>query len=115
MSNLIAARVQMGNSLAFHIAFVVLAMGMPLMLCIAEGLALWHKDPVWMAIARRWSKAVAMIFIIGAVYGTAISFELGLLWRSYTPFACAITSPRFVFRCSLFFARDNLLVSLLLY
>ena len=45
MSNLIAARVQMGNSLAFHIVFVVLAMGMPLMLCIAEGLALWRKDP----------------------------------------------------------------------
>src|SRR5260370_39711668 len=46
MSNLIAARVQMGNSLAFHIVFVVLPMGMPLMLCIAEVLALWRKDPV---------------------------------------------------------------------
>src|SRR5437588_10216641 len=103
MSNLIAARVQMGNSLAFHIAFVVLAMGMPLMLCIAEGLALWHKDPVWMAIARRWSKAVAMIFIIGAVSGTVISFELGLLWPSYTQFAGSIIGPLFAFEGIFFF------------
>ena len=46
MSNLIAARVQMGNSLAFHIIFSVLSIGMPLMLCIAEGLGLWHSDLV---------------------------------------------------------------------
>ncbi|HEY6408119.1 MAG TPA: cytochrome ubiquinol oxidase subunit I, partial [Ktedonobacteraceae bacterium] len=44
----------MGNSLAFHIVFVVLALGMPLLLCIAEGLGLWHKDPDWMLLARRW-------------------------------------------------------------
>jgi len=114
MSNLIAARVQMGNSLAFHIAFVVLAMGMPLMLCIAEGLALWHKDPVWMAIARRWSKAVAMIFIIGAVSGTVISFELGLLWPSYTQFAGAIIGPLFAFE-GIFFFTEAIFLGIYLY
>ncbi|TMB83007.1 MAG: cytochrome ubiquinol oxidase subunit I [Chloroflexi bacterium] len=114
MSNLIAARVQMGNSLAFHIAFVVLAMGMPLMLCIAEGLALWHKDPVWMAIARRWSKAVAMIFIIGAVSGTVISFELGLLWPSYTQFAGSIIGPLFAFE-GIFFFTEAIFLGIYLY
>src|SRR5437879_8330403 len=103
MSNLIAARVQMGNSLAFHIAFVVLAMGLPLLLCIAEGLALWHKDPVWMAIARRWSKAVALIFVIGAVSGTVISFELGLLWPTYMKFAGSVIGPLFAFEEIMFF------------
>src|SRR6266566_1901587 len=114
MSNLIAARVQMGNSLAFHIAFVVLTMGMPLMLCIAEGLALWHKDPVWMAIARRWSKAVAMIFIIGAVSGTVISFELGLLWPSYTQFAGSIIGPLFAFE-GIFFFTEAIFLGIYLY
>ncbi len=103
MSNLIAARVQMGNSLAFHIIFSVLSIGMPLMLCIAEGLALWHKDPVWMAIARRWSKAVALIFVIGAVSGTVISFELGLLWPTYINYAGEIVGPLFAFEGIFFF------------
>src|SRR6266571_2661287 len=103
MSNLIAARVQMGNSLAFHIIFSVLSIGMPLMLCIAEGLALWHKDPVWMAIARRWSKAVALIFVIGAVSGTVIPFELGLLWPTYMKFTGAIIGPLFAFEGIMFF------------
>jgi cytochrome d ubiquinol oxidase subunit I len=103
VSNLIAARVQMGNSLAFHIIFSVLSIGLPLMLCTAEGLALWHKDPVWMAIARRWSKAVALILIIGAVSGTVISFELGLLWPSYINFAGSIIGPLFAFEGIFFF------------
>src|SRR5436305_9669471 len=106
MSNLIAARVQMGNSLAFHIAFVVLAVGLPLMLCIAEGLALWRKDPVWMAIARRWSKAVALIFVIGAVSGTVISFELGLLWPTYIKYTGAVVGPLVIFEGILFLSED---------
>src|SRR6266700_5106992 len=114
MSNLIAARVQMGNSLAFHIAFVVLSIGMPLMLCIAEGLALWHKDPVWMAIARRWSKAVALIFIIGAVSGTVISFELGLLWPSYINFTGQIVGPLFAIE-GIFFFVEAIFLGIYLY
>src|SRR5437899_10882409 len=103
MSNLIAARVQMGNSLAFHIIFVVLAMGMPLMLCIAEGLALWRKDPVWMLLARRWSKAVALIFIIGAVSGTVISFALVRLWPTYINYTGRILGRLFAIEGTLFF------------
>jgi cytochrome bd ubiquinol oxidase subunit I len=45
MSNLIVGRVQMGNSLTFHIIFSVLSISMPLLLCIAEELGLWNKDP----------------------------------------------------------------------
>jgi cytochrome bd-type quinol oxidase subunit 1 len=44
MSDLLAARAQMGTSLAFHIIFASLGVGLPLLLCIAEGLALWRKD-----------------------------------------------------------------------
>ncbi len=114
MSNLIAARVQMGNSLAFHIVFSVLAIGMPLMLCIAEGLALWHKDPVWMLIARRWSKAVALIFIIGAVSGTVISFELGLLWPTYINYTGQIVGPLFAIE-GIFFFTEAIFLGIYLY
>jgi cytochrome d ubiquinol oxidase subunit I len=114
MSNLLAARVQMGNSLAFHIIFSVLSIGLPLLLCIAEGLALWRKDPVWMAIARRWSKAVALIFVVGAVSGTVISFELGLLWPTYINYTGAIVGPLFAFE-GIFFFTEAIFLGIYLY
>jgi len=109
MSNLIAARIQMGNSLGFHIIFSVLSIGMPLMLCIAEGLGLWRKDPEWMLLARRWSKAVLLIFIVGAVSGTVISFELGLLWPSYINYTGAIVGPLFAIEGIFFFVEASFL------
>ncbi len=114
MSNLIAARIQMGNSLGFHIIFSVLSIGMPLLLCIAEGLGLWRKDPTWMLLARRWSKAVALIFIIGAVSGTVISFELGLLWPSYINFAGSIIGPLFAIE-GIFFFVEAIFLGIYLY
>jgi cytochrome bd ubiquinol oxidase subunit I len=114
MQSLLAARVQMGNSLAFHIIFSVLSVGLPLLLCIAEGLALWHKDPVWMAIARRWSKAVALIFVIGAVSGTVISFELGLLWPTYIKYSGAVVGPLFAFE-GIFFFTEAIFLGIYLY
>ena len=84
MSDLLAARAQMGTSLAFHIIFSALGVGLPLLLCIAEGLALKTKNPVWMMLTRRWARAAAILFAIGAVSGTILSFELGLLWPTYT-------------------------------
>jgi cytochrome bd ubiquinol oxidase subunit I len=72
MSTLLAARAQMGTSLVFHIIFSVLGVGLPLLLCIAEGLAIQRKDPVWMTLARRWGKSAVIIFAIGAVSGTIV-------------------------------------------
>src|SRR2546430_5726680 len=90
MSDLLAARAQMGTSLAFHIIFSALGVGLPLLLCIAEGLALWRKDPGWMALTRRWTKGFAILFAVGAVSGTVISFELGLLWPTYIKYSGSI-------------------------
>jgi cytochrome bd-type quinol oxidase subunit 1 len=65
MSDLLAARAQMGTSLAFHIIFASLGVGLPLLLCLAEGLALWRTDTTWMTLTRRWTKAFALLFAIG--------------------------------------------------
>ena len=80
----------MGTSLGFHIVFAVLGVGMPLLMSVAEGLALWRHDDAWMVLARRWSKAFGILFAVGAVSGTVLSFELGLLWPRFMAFSGGI-------------------------
>ena len=103
MSDLLAARAQMGTSLAFHIIFSVLGVGLPLLLCIAEGFALRNKDAVLMVLTHRWTKAFAVLFAIGAVSGTIISFELGLLWPTYTKYSGSIIGIPFALEGFAFF------------
>jgi len=80
----------MGTSLGFHIVFAVLGVGLPLLMFVAEGLWLWRRDPGWLELARRWSKAFGILFAVGAVSGTALSFELGLLWPGFMAFSGSI-------------------------
>lgn len=80
MSDILAARWQMAVTLGFHIVFACLGVGLPVLLLVAEALAIRRRDPVLAAIARRWSKVFAVLFAVGAVSGTVLSFELGVLW-----------------------------------
>lgn len=84
------ARATMGTSLGFHIVFAVLGVGMPVLMAVAEGLALWRNDRTWMLLARRWASAFGILFAVGAVSGTVLSFELGLLWPRFMAFSGAI-------------------------
>src|SRR6202158_2906236 len=90
MDNATLARATMGTSLGFHIVFAVLGVGLPLLMCVAEGLALRRHDQAWMVLARRWSKAFGILFAVGAVSGTVLSFELGLLWPRFMAFSGGI-------------------------
>src|SRR6202158_6137842 len=90
MDNAALARGTMCTSLAFHIVFAVLGVGMPLLMSVAEGLALWRHDEAWMVLARRWSRAFAILFAVGAVSGTVLSFELGLLRPRFMAFSGGI-------------------------
>ena len=83
MSDLLAARSQMAMSLAFHIIFAVVGIGMPVLMVIAE--RRWQKtgDPICLDLAKRWAKGTAILFAVGAVSGTVLSFELGLLWPKF--------------------------------
>jgi len=80
LTNLEAARAQMAVSLGFHIVFASLGIGLPLMLLVAEAFAIRRDDAVWMALAKRWAKAFGILFAVGAVSGTVLSFALGLFW-----------------------------------
>ena len=95
MSNLLAARSQMAMSLAFHIIFAVIGIGLPLMMVIAEGAWLRTGDGIYKVLARRWAKGAAILFAVGAVSGTVLSFELGLLWPGFMKFAGSIIGMPF--------------------
>jgi cytochrome bd ubiquinol oxidase subunit I len=77
---LLAARSQMAFTLGFHIVLACLGMGLPTMVLIANAIGLRRGDPVALLLARRWSTVMAVTFAVGAVTGTVLSFEMGLLW-----------------------------------
>ncbi len=87
MSDLLFARSQMAMSLAFHILFAVAGMSMPLLMVLAETRWLRTGDPGWKDLAQRWAKGTAVLFAVGAVSGTVLSFELGLLWPGFMEWA----------------------------
>ncbi len=95
MTDLLAARSQMAMSLAFHIIFAVMGIGMPLLMVLAEHRWIRTRDPAWLDLAKRWSKGTAILFAVGAVSGTVLSFELGLLWPAFMEYAGAIIGMPF--------------------
>jgi len=90
MSDILAARLQMATSLAFHILFAVVGIALPLMMIIAEAMWLRTREPAYRVLAQRWAKGAAILFAVGAVSGTVLAFELGLLWPRFMGFAGSI-------------------------
>jgi cytochrome d ubiquinol oxidase subunit I len=82
-SNLLAARNQMGFTLGFHIVLACFGVAFPLMMLLAEYFGHRRGDEAALRLARNWSKAVAVLFAVGAVTGTVLSFEFGLLWPRF--------------------------------
>src|SRR5881296_312850 len=95
MPDLLAARSQMGVSLAFHIVFAVIGIAMPVMMVVAERRWRVTGHEIYLDLAKRWAKGTAILFAVGAVSGTVLSFELGLLWPGFMRFAGAIIGMPF--------------------
>lgn len=95
MSDLLAARAQMATSLAFHILFAVAGIAMPVLMVVAEWRWRRSGDPLDLDLAKRWSKGTAILFAVGAVSGTVLSFELGLLWPAFMEYAGPIIGMPF--------------------
>ncbi len=83
-STLAPARSQMAFTLGFHIILASAGVAFPAIMLIANYRGLRHNDPDALLLARRWSHVVAVTFAVGAVTGTVISFEFGLLWPEFT-------------------------------
>ncbi|HEV2857995.1 MAG TPA: cytochrome ubiquinol oxidase subunit I [Solirubrobacterales bacterium] len=82
-SNLLAAREQMAFTLAFHIVLSCLGVALPATILVANYIGLKKNDEAAIELAKRWSKAMALTFAVGAVTGTVLSFEFGLLWPRF--------------------------------
>ncbi|MFV0140501.1 MULTISPECIES: cytochrome ubiquinol oxidase subunit I [Empedobacter] len=103
MDDFIAARSQMAMSLAFHIVFSCVGMVMPFMMAIAHYKYLRTKKEIYKGLTKAWSKGVAILFATGAVSGTMLSFELGLLFPKFMEHAGPIFGMPFSLEGTAFF------------
>ena len=92
VSDFLFARSQMGMSLAFHIVFAAIGISLPILMVFSEALYLRTGRQVFLELAKRWSRGAAILFAVGAVSGTVLSFELGLLWPGFMEKSGAIDS-----------------------
>ena len=114
MTDLLAARTQMAMSLGFHIVFAEIGVAMPLMMVLAEWR--WRRtgDAMYLDLAKRWARGTAILFAIGAVSGTVLSFELGLLWPEFMRLAGPIVGIPFSLEGFAFFT-EAIFLGLYLY
>ncbi|MDE1190790.1 MAG: cytochrome ubiquinol oxidase subunit I [Arachidicoccus sp.] len=103
MDNFMAARSQMALSLAFHIIFSCIGMVMPFFMAVSHYLWIKTDNLIYKNITRAWSKGVAIFFATGAVSGTVLSFELGLLWPEFMKHAGPIFGMPFSLEGTAFF------------
>src|SRR5205814_1914355 len=85
----------MGVSLAFHIVFAVVGIAMPVMMVVAERRWRVTGHAIYRDLAQRWARGTAILFAVGAVSGTVLSFELGLLWPGFMGLAGSIIGMPF--------------------
>lgn len=72
-----------GLTLAFHVIFATVGVGIPLMIAIAEFVGIRKKDPHYMLMAKRWTRGFVISVAVGVVTGTAISLLLALVWPNF--------------------------------
>ncbi|HMI92054.1 MAG TPA: cytochrome ubiquinol oxidase subunit I, partial [Polyangiales bacterium] len=114
MEDLLAARLQMAISLGFHIVFACIGMTMPWLMAAAQWRYLKTRAPLDLQLARAWSKGVAVFFAVGAVSGTVLSLELGLLWPGFMEHAGPIIGLPFSWEGTAFFI-EAIAIGLFLY
>lgn len=103
MEDLLAARLTMALSLGFHIIFASIGISMPFLMVISHWKWLKNKDEIYLKLTKVWSKGVAILFAIGAVSGTVLSFELGILWPEFMRHAGPIIGMPFSWEGTAFF------------
>jgi cytochrome d ubiquinol oxidase subunit I len=103
MDDFLAARLQMAFSLGFHIIFACIGMVMPFFMSVAHFYWLRTKKAVFKDVTKAWSRGVAIFFATGAVSGTVLSFELGLLWPKFMEHAGPIFGMPFSLEGTAFF------------
>src|SRR5687767_11787986 len=94
----------MAMALGFHILFAAAGIAMPVLMVAAE--IAWRRtgDPEWRTLTKVWSRGTAVLFAVGAVSGTVLSFELGLLFPGFMQKAGAVIGMPFSLEGFAFFS-----------
>lgn len=96
MEHLNAGRVLMADSLGFHILFVILGIGLPLMMSIFEFIAIRRKDNALRETTRLWSYIAGILVITGVISGTVVALQMFLIWPGILEFGGKVISPAFM-------------------
>jgi cytochrome d ubiquinol oxidase subunit I len=110
----VPARAQMGTTLGFHIILACFGIAFPTIVLVAEYRGLRRSDEVAMLLARRWSQVLGVLVAVGAVTGTVLSFEMGLLWPGLMRTYGAVLGVPFGFE-GIFFFLEAIFTGIYLY
>jgi cytochrome d ubiquinol oxidase subunit I len=110
----VTARAQMATTLGFHIILACLGIAFPTVVLLAEFIGLRRSNEVALLLARRWSQAMGVLVAVGAVTGTVLSFEMGLLWPGLMRQYGAVLGLPFGFE-GLFFFLEAIFTAIYLY
>ena len=102
-ADLEAARSQMAFTLGFHIILASMGVAFPAIILIANYIGLRRGDEDALRLAQRWSKVAAVLFAVGAITGTVLSFEMGLLWPEFMSRFGEVFGPAFALEGVFFF------------
>ena len=103
MDDVFASRLQMALSLGFHMVFAGFGIGLPVLMALSEWLYLRRGHEHYRTLAKMWSAAAGLIFVIGALSGTVLAVELGLLWPTFMARAGSTIGPAFTWEAVAFF------------
>lgn len=92
-----ATRVLIGDSLGFHIFFVMIGIGLPLLITIFEFISLKRRDSQLLEQVRKWTTAAAVFVVAGLVSGTLIAVQMALIWPHFMAFTSKVVGPAFMF------------------
>ncbi|MGA9175374.1 MAG: cytochrome ubiquinol oxidase subunit I, partial [Thermoactinomyces sp.] len=104
MDSVLWSRILTAETLAFHIVWATIGVGVPIFISLAEGWGIWRKDPHFILLARRWTRGFVITVAVGVVTGTCIGLMLSLLWPKFMQFVGNVISlPLFMETFAFFF------------
>ncbi len=109
-----AARVLMGDSLGFHIIFVLFGLTLPILVSWFEWMGIRRRDPKLTSVAKFWSKIMALLVITGVLSGTIIALQMSLVWPGILKFGGQVIGLPFMFE-TYFFLIEAIFLSLYMF
>jgi cytochrome bd ubiquinol oxidase subunit I len=94
---LILSRLQFAFTIAFHIIFPSLTIGLASYLAVLEGLWLATGNQTFRVLYMFWLKIFAISFGMGVVTGVVMSYELGTNWSAFSAAASPVIGPLLAF------------------